>query len=125
MSINIKMEPIDFTEKFDVWINGTLGEMIFFNIHDKNGKVNYHGEIEKTYEECLNILYLWKLNKNDVKQLILPDEPSKKLDELKELRDLIVKAHESEEKRQTMLKRYPNVVDFESFKKLNPKKKKR
>ena len=37
----------------------------------------------------------------------------------------IKEAHEDEEERQLMLKKYPNVVDLESFKKLQPKKKKK
>ena len=106
------MKPIDFSEKFDIWINSTLGQMIIFNIHDKQGSVNFIDNEERTYTEVLEELYVWKLNKNDVRQLVLSEKPTEKLDEMKQLRDLIVKAKREREILEEIMESNPNVIDF-------------
>ena len=113
---------IDFTEKFDLWINGTKGGMIFFDIHNKDGRVNYFNDVNSTYEECLNELYLWKLNKNNVCQVTLPDDPREKMKELIVLRDAIVEAERESAERKKMLSKYSNVFDFVEFKKSRKEK---
>lgn len=118
------VEPIDFTSKFDIWINGTTGQMIIFDIHNAEGRVNYIDNEKKTYDELLQILYHWKLDRHDVKHLELSDDPKEKLKEMTELHDMIVEAKKDRKELDRILEKHPNVIDFSAFKKKNKSKKK-
>ena len=123
-SVKKIVEPIDFTSKFDIWINGTTGQMIIFDIHNADGKVNYIDNEKKTYDELLQILYHWKLDRHDVRHLELPDNPKEKLKEMKELHDMIVEAKKNRKELDSILEKHPNVIDFSAFKKKIKNKKK-